>query len=79
MLIVELAGTGGAGIFSGAITIMLNTIPLHKRPLFRRYMLIETGGTWLTTLQRDCLVPSLVSPLSAGHISEASSRRTSHG
>jgi MFS family permease len=30
-----IAGFGSSGIFTGAITIMINTVPLHKRPLFQ--------------------------------------------
>jgi MFS family permease len=30
-----IAGFGSSGIFTGAIQIMLNTIPLHKRPLWQ--------------------------------------------
>ena len=29
------AGTGSSGIFSGAIVIMMNLVPLHKRPLIQ--------------------------------------------
>ncbi|KAF1921865.1 major facilitator superfamily domain-containing protein [Ampelomyces quisqualis] len=37
MLIVgrAIAGLGSSGIFTGAILIMLNTVPLHKRPLLQ--------------------------------------------
>jgi MFS family permease len=34
-LLILVAGLGGAGIFSGAISIMVITIPLHKRPVFQ--------------------------------------------
>ncbi|KAF1992177.1 major facilitator superfamily transporter [Aulographum hederae CBS 113979] len=30
-----IAGLGSSGIFTGAITIMINTVPLHKRPMFQ--------------------------------------------
>lgn len=30
-----IAGFGSSGIFTGAITIMINTVPLHKRPLYQ--------------------------------------------
>jgi MFS family permease len=30
-----IAGFGSSGILTGAITIMINTIPLHKRPLYQ--------------------------------------------
>ena len=32
---MHIAGLGGAGILSGAINIMIVTIPLHKRPVFQ--------------------------------------------
>lgn len=37
MLIVgrAVAGLGSSGVFTGAILIMLNTVPLHKRPLLQ--------------------------------------------
>jgi hypothetical protein len=37
MLIIgrALAGLGSSGIFTGAILIMLNTVPLHRRPLLQ--------------------------------------------
>jgi MFS family permease len=37
MLIVgrAIAGLGSSGIFTGAILIMLNTVPLHRRPLLQ--------------------------------------------
>lgn len=37
MLIIgrAIAGLGSSGIFTGAILIMLNTVPLHKRPLLQ--------------------------------------------
>ncbi|KAF3007711.1 hypothetical protein E8E13_009612 [Curvularia kusanoi] len=37
MLIVgrAIAGLGSSGVFTGAILIMLNTVPLHKRPLLQ--------------------------------------------
>ncbi|QDS68975.1 hypothetical protein FKW77_008988 [Venturia effusa] len=30
-----IAGFGSSGIFTGAITIMINTVPLHKRPMYQ--------------------------------------------
>ncbi|KAF2421041.1 MFS multidrug transporter [Tothia fuscella] len=30
-----IAGFGSSGIFTGAINIMINTVPLHKRPLYQ--------------------------------------------
>jgi MFS family permease len=30
-----IAGFGSSGIITGAITIMINTIPLHKRPMYQ--------------------------------------------
>jgi MFS family permease len=37
MLIIgrAIAGLGSSGIFTGAILIMLNTVPLHRRPLLQ--------------------------------------------
>ncbi|KAH6639818.1 major facilitator superfamily transporter [Boeremia exigua] len=37
MLIIgrAIAGLGSSGVFTGAILIMLNTVPLHKRPLLQ--------------------------------------------
>jgi len=32
-----IAGFGSSGIITGAITIMVNTIPLHKRPMFQGF------------------------------------------
>ena len=30
-----IAGTGSSGVFSGAIVIIVNTVPLHKRPIWQ--------------------------------------------
>ncbi|GKT45536.1 efflux pump aflT [Colletotrichum spaethianum] len=46
-----IAGVGSAGIFTGAMMVMIPMIPLHKRPMFQgrtnvvlyRHMLTETG------------------------------------
>lgn len=32
------AGTGSSGIFSGAIVIIMNLVPLHKRPILQGFM-----------------------------------------
>jgi MFS family permease len=32
-----IAGFGSSGIMTGAITIMINTVPLHKRPMYQGF------------------------------------------
>lgn len=53
-------GFGSSGIFTGAITIMIRTIPLHKRPLFQGLF----GATFA--------IASVVGPLLGGAFTDSS-------
>jgi EmrB/QacA subfamily drug resistance transporter len=53
-------GFGSSGIFTGAITIMIQTIPLHKRPLFQGLF----GATFA--------IASVVGPLLGGAFTDSS-------
>lgn len=39
-----IAGLGSAGIISGAIIIIMYTVPLHKRPIYQGIMGAIFGG-----------------------------------
>jgi MFS family permease len=57
------AGTGSAGIFSGAIILMVHTVPLHKRPAYTGVFGIVFG------------VSSVVGPLLGGVFTDGPSWR----
>ena len=58
-----IAGLGSAGIFSGAIVIIVHTVPLRKRPMYQGFM----GGTFG--------IASVVGPLLGGVFTEKASWR----
>lgn len=59
----SIAGLGSAGIFSGATIIIVNIVPLHKRPMYQGFM----GGIFG--------ISSIIGPLFGGALTEKVSWR----